>query len=700
DNTDGQDYFEIGTNPGTWTPVFRVYNNGNAWVKGDLTVDGNLIVSGGGGSGIDADTLDGHDSSYFADNALSNVSDNTVLNKIKNVDGSGSGLDADLLDGHHADDFVLKSGDALSGDLFTSGAVVIGSGTRRTSGSVLELYGPQSSAILSVQDGNGRIQLKWNATKGLNETFLVGSENAAMWEFDPCFPDADLFKIKFADGSSANAGDSITWQEILKVGITNFSYLGNKIWHEGNDGSGSGLDADTVDTFHASQSPTANQIPVLDGSGNLNVPSVVASNEITKAGSKVYSEAEVRTVVGNVSSPMVDLELINSINLKSGVGSVEFSRSTTATYIDRYGVLKYADIDEPRFEKEGLLLEGSSTNLLKWSEDFTQSEWITRGVTVESNATTAPDGSNTASKLVETTEEGQHWIAFQDYPAEEGQYYAGSVFLKAGERNYVSVYLLDPEDNYAVIGRVNVDLSNGSFEVPQGWGKVQKLADGWYRVAVVTSATSSSIRFQVGLIETPWIASYIGDGTSGIYIWGAQLEAKPFPTSYIPTQDSAVTRSADICRLPFEGNHPSLKAGNEFSVAVDFDVFRRDADLQRYIFGSNWTSEYDRYNQARISGLNTIDYFRTSPSYMIISPADETISSGRLLITVDSQELVCGYLNGIKRVSQTISLGNEGELPTGIWIGSADNGASPLYGHIKRVRIWDKALSDIEASLV
>ncbi|RLF66469.1 MAG: hypothetical protein DRN30_02065 [Thermoplasmata archaeon] len=62
DNTDGQDYFEIGTNPGTWTPVFRVYNNGNAWVKGDLTIEGNVNVTGTingevPGAGLDTESL-------------------------------------------------------------------------------------------------------------------------------------------------------------------------------------------------------------------------------------------------------------------------------------------------------------------------------------------------------------------------------------------------------------------------------------------------------------------------------------------------------------------------------------------------------------------------------------------------------------------------------------------------------------------
>ena len=43
--------------------------------------------------------------------------------------------------------------------------------------------------------------------------------------------------------------------------------------------------------------------------------------------------------------------------------------------------------------------------------------------------------------------------------------------------------------------------------------------------------------------------SYTGDGTSGIFIWGAQLEAGAFATSYIPTTTGTLARSADVCSI-------------------------------------------------------------------------------------------------------------------------------------------------------
>ena len=82
----------------------------------------------------------------------------------------------------------------------------------------------------------------------------------------------------------------------------------------------------------------------------------------------------IQGAIGNINLPLLDIPLKNSLALKQGVGSVVFTRATTGTFIDRYGVLQTAAIDEARFEKEGLLIEGASTNLLTYSQDFSL-EW-------------------------------------------------------------------------------------------------------------------------------------------------------------------------------------------------------------------------------------------------------------------------------------------------------------------------------------
>lgn len=165
--------------------------------------------------------------------------------------------DANTLDGLDSTQFVRSDiDDNIAGSLFfnNNNALVIVNGTapsRRTTGSGIELKGSTSSGLLTTQDGNGRISFKWNATYGINETFLVGNEHAGRIIFDSSSPATGLFRIDFAYGNTANPGDPINWMEIFLASTTTLRYKGYNVWHEGNMGAGSTLDADTVDGLHA-----------------------------------------------------------------------------------------------------------------------------------------------------------------------------------------------------------------------------------------------------------------------------------------------------------------------------------------------------------------------------------------------------------------------------------------------------------------
>ena len=182
-------------------------------------------------------TLDSHSHSIegLIDVNISTIADGQVL-KYDSVNGVwvnsdiGTGLDADTLDGLDSSQFLRSDIDATAAGKITisSGKLVLGGTNRTTPGTGIELSGVTSSAILSVQDGNGRIQLKWNATTGTAETFLVGAENAGFWEFNPATT-TEIFSVKFADGSSAVAGDAITWTELFKVGTTSILFKGNNL---------------------------------------------------------------------------------------------------------------------------------------------------------------------------------------------------------------------------------------------------------------------------------------------------------------------------------------------------------------------------------------------------------------------------------------------------------------------------------------
>lgn len=212
-------------------------------------------------------------------------------------------------------------------------------------------------------------------------------------------------------------------------------------------------------------------------------------------------------------------------------------------------------------EPEGVLIEESRTNLLLWSEDFTNAEWSKSRATVSANVVTAPDGSVTADKLVEDTSDNIHLIRSSTTEATAGDWLVFSFYVKSTERNAAAsvagigfnIASFDLTD-LSVISNIGVDITH-----------IVDVGNGWRRIVVAKQAENDSSTCR-GTVEVyNGGRTYTGDGTSGIYIWGAQLEEGSTPSSYIPTTDSPVTRAAD---------NVSRVLGEEFNASEGTVVIR------------------------------------------------------------------------------------------------------------------------------
>ena len=242
--------------------------------------------------------------------------------------------------------------------------------------------------------------------------------------------------------------------------------------------------------------------------------------------------------------PSLDLRFADNkslVDAVTGASLVTFTRASSGTYTDSAGVLQTAATDVPRFdhnpttgESLGLLVEEQRTNLLLRSEDFSTT-WVRFNVNASSNAILAPDGTLTADKLTENDADNFHRIRQGITSGVTGVF---SVFLKAAERTRVN---LGTSDTNLIAG---FDLSAGS--VVSGTGSIEPFGDGWYRCSISATFTTSGPFL---LLRNSSSEFYTGDGTSGIYLWGAQLEVGAFPTSYIPTTTAAATRNASLADL-------------------------------------------------------------------------------------------------------------------------------------------------------
>jgi hypothetical protein len=224
------------------------------------------------------------------------------------------------------------------------------------------------------------------------------------------------------------------------------------------------------------------------------------------------------------------------------------------TFTGSDGFIQRATTNVPRFDHDpvsrqslGLLSEASRENLLLRSEEFDNASWAKTNITVSSNITTAPNETLTADKLVENTTNGEHLTEQLIIPA--AGTYTHTVFAKAGEYNRIRVRPVHIGEAFTT-SAITFDLTTGPTATTSGLitnATMQILPNGWRRCSVtftLTSAASNHL-MRIQLINAGGSSVYTGDGTSGLFIWGAQVEAASTPSTYIPTTSAAVTRTAD-----------------------------------------------------------------------------------------------------------------------------------------------------------
>lgn len=234
---------------------------------------------------------------------------------------------------------------------------------------------------------------------------------------------------------------------------------------------------------------------------------------------------------------------------------VSFSRSSDGTYFDAAGVMQTAASNVPRKEHNpatgavrGLLVEEQRTNIVLRSQEFNNSSWTKSGATVSGDTSAAPDGTTTADKLTESAATGVHYTYVPPGTLTASTTYALSVMAKSAERSRFQI--AGSGGAWGASKTATFDLAAGTV-VGSNWDAayIVPLQAGWYRcIAIGTTVAmpAAAQYFQLPLIASGTTQSYTGDGTSGLYLWGAQLEAGSYPTSYIPTTSATVTRSADV----------------------------------------------------------------------------------------------------------------------------------------------------------
>ena len=384
-----------------------------------------------------------------------------------------------------------------------------------------------------------------------------------------------------------------------------------------------------------------------------------------------------------------------------------FTRASTATFVGSDGLIQSAAINEARFDHDpvtlackGLLIEEARTNALQHSSNFkntTSSNYWQNlsATTVTVDQIASPDGGLNADLLATST------ASFDCFTRRVGIFagstqYTYSIFLKQGPSGYRYVGL------YIGVGINSTkfpffDFNNPTtVQIPSGTmvgtidsTRVDAYPDGWYRVSVAFTTAATPVTALCGVYISQSDGNLPGSSVAGLdaYIWGIQLEAGSFPTSYIPTTTAALTRSADVCSVTTAG---WSNAGNDTMLAEYFDsTVTSGAVIVEGSPAISWMSllfgsPNKQRNIYRHGGTSTrFDATTANNSVSLININKTALTSGEQLA-----------LNG--SLTQTVAFDPpQADISTSLSIGSRGNGASLFFnGHIARIKYFRKRLAN------
>ena len=374
-------------------------------------------------------------------------------------------------------------------------------------------------------------------------------------------------------------------------------------------------------------------------------------------------------------------------------------QTTPRTYIPTTSAAVYGprlDYDPVTTEPKGLLIEESRQNVMTYSEQFDNAVWIKSGILAfgsgsVANAITAPDGTLSADKIVESTTASVSHGLLYSYSPIAGTVYTFSLYAKAAERPFVQLAVAFG----AQTSNAYFNLSAGALgTVTGGTASIQNVGNGWYRCVFTLTAANSTVGYWViRTASADNTITYTSDGVSGLYVWGAQLEVgASFVTSYIPTSSASVTRNADVATVTGSNfSTPWSAVNGTFLTTFDtpasgtrpvLNVDNNTANNQIQIYTSSTAATYSVSDGGVTQATIALGTVNSTSAYTIAAEYkanDFSAAMGGVLGTPD----VSGTVPTVDRLR----------------IG-ADVASNYLNGHVAKIQYWPARFIDAQLQLI
>lgn len=449
------------------------------------------------------------------------------------------------------------------------------------------------------------------------------------------------------------------------------------------------------------------QVAIVDATAGLPAGTIF-HNGLPISGDKVCVSRNATAVVSNgmpydaagavAGDINFDLNFIGTNTLNS---SVTFTRASSATFTGSNGLIQSAAIDAPRFDYDpvtlaakGLLIEEQRTNLLTYSEDFTNAAWVALGgaKNITPNTDVAPDGSTTADTITDNSA-----VAFQGVQefitvAADTATYTASVYVKKTTGGTSPTFAL----NFTITGGTAVTiqprLNTDTGVVIAGGGSVQNAGNYWRLICSVTNnASVGNTSLSLSIYPATAVNNSGSDAataTGSAVIWGAQVEQGSFATSYIPTVASQVTRSADVASVNtlspwYNAAEGTLYAeASKYVVTTDGYAFSANSGAVANQIGGGVFSAGAGFSAINAGGVaqtfQTLGTLSANTVFKIAVAAatnNANLSVNGAVATTDTSV-----------VMPTVTLLDIGKLVAGTY----------LNGHIRRITYYPRRLSNAE----
>jgi len=347
----------------------------------------------------------------------------------------------------------------------------------------------------------------------------------------------------------------------------------------------------------------------------------------------------------------------NDINNNYKPLPFDFARASIGTRVNKDGLIETMGQDIARIDYSDsadgvLLLEPVSTNIIPYSEDFSQSDWVKTNCTISANQSISPDGTLNADLMTATADDAR----IEDVVGSTGTVVTQSIYVKSANGNDVSGQI-----DFAGANVVTFTANNE-----------------WQRVETTLTNTSINPRLRVRITNN-------GDS---IYVWGGQVEALSYSTSYIPTSGSTVTRAADTCN---NSGNSEVFNDSEGVLFADIAGLVNDNNFKAISISDSSTS--DRITLSLYQSSLYAFIADGSVGQFNVSQAVSSISQFHKVAIKYKTNDCAFWIDGFEVATDTSAT-----MPTGLKELAFDkgDGNDDLYGKTKELGYYDTALTDLE----